>query len=1235
MKFYPTIILVVLLTSGCATYKVKTALPPSVLKSWEAADVSHTFYLIGDAGKSPKGEMNAVLKALQEDLNQAPKNSTVIFLGDNSYPVGLPSKKQYPEVHATAKHHLNAQLATLEGYEGRVIFIPGNHDWYSKGLKGLKRQEEYINSKRNQKEVFLPQNGCPLQKVNISDDIVVIAIDTQWYLEDWNKHPTINDDCALKDREQFFEELGGLIKKNRDKTTILALHHPMFTYGPHGGQFSFRRHLFPSKGTIPLPILGTLANVLRRTTGVSNADMTHKKYNELKKRLVTLAQYSEKVVFASGHEHTLQYIVEENTPQIVSGSGAKKGAARLLNGSQFATGKMGYAILKVHKNGASRVSFFGIEANTKQKLFETNVLPSDKTPTPYEGPTSFEPYVEASVYTDEEVEKSKFFKKVWGARYRKYYATKVKAPTVDLDTLYGGLVPIRKGGGHQSKSLRLQHKDGRQFVMRALRKSAELYLQALAFQQKYIVGEFEDTFTEAILKDFYTGAHPYAPFTVGTLSDAIGVYHTNPKLFYIPKQRALSDYNLEFGDELYMIEEHVSEGHDDLESYGKAKKIRSTDDLMKKLRKDEDYRLDAKAYIKARLFDMLLGDWDRHVDQWRWAQFKDSTGQKIFKPIPRDRDQVFSIMGDGALMNFATRTVASLKLFEGFQEEIRSVKGFNSSVMTHALDRALLSETQLQDWIDQARYIQTHIDASVIDAAFQHFPEEVRDATVAKIKHILLARKRNLVQTAEAYYKVLNKYSIITGTDKDDHFVITPLEDGKLVVTAYRIKRGRKADVFFEKVFDPIYTKELWIYGLDDDDIFEVKGNKGRIKIRLAGGQNNDSYRIDKAAKGVHLYDFRTKPNAYNAVFAGKVHNTNDYETNTYQFLKVKASSNQFLPTVGFNPDDGLRLGFVNTYTFNGFRKNPFTEQHKINAAYYFATSGFDFGYHGEFAHILEGVNLELQARFTSPNFATNFFGFGNDTPNFDDDLSLNFNRVKLRQIQLFPSLVWRGFLDSKITLGVSYEHFEVEETADRFIEGFFTGAGRDTSQDFFGINGAYSYSNTDNEAFPTMGMSFSVHGGYTINLEDTNRTFGYFIPNLSLDYRLTPNGKLVLATNVKGHFNLGNGYEFYQGASIGANNGLRGFRFQRFTGKTAYFQNTDLRISFRERRTGILPVTPGIFSGFDYGRVWFPEQESDTWHTSYGGGFFVNGADILSLNAGLFGSTDGLRFTFGLGFGF
>ena len=73
----------------------------------------------------------------------------------------------------------------------------------------------------------------------------------------------------------------------------------------------------------PTPILGCALNILRKTSGVTDTDQQNKKYNELRNRIITIAQENEKILFITGHEHGLQYIVSDSLPQIVNGSGSK------------------------------------------------------------------------------------------------------------------------------------------------------------------------------------------------------------------------------------------------------------------------------------------------------------------------------------------------------------------------------------------------------------------------------------------------------------------------------------------------------------------------------------------------------------------------------------------------------------------------------------------------------------------------------------------------------------------------------------------------------------------------------------------------------------------------------------------------------------------------------------------------------------------------------------------------
>ena len=104
-RFYLTTF-VLLFLSSCATYKAKYAEQDWAKPNSDKAEPIHTFYLIGDAGKSPIGDMNTTLKAFKKKLDDADKTSTAIFLGDNIYPAGFPDKKEYPEKHAVAKNHL-------------------------------------------------------------------------------------------------------------------------------------------------------------------------------------------------------------------------------------------------------------------------------------------------------------------------------------------------------------------------------------------------------------------------------------------------------------------------------------------------------------------------------------------------------------------------------------------------------------------------------------------------------------------------------------------------------------------------------------------------------------------------------------------------------------------------------------------------------------------------------------------------------------------------------------------------------------------------------------------------------------------------------------------------------------------------------------------------------------------------------------------------------------------------
>jgi hypothetical protein len=1226
-RFTPIFIFVFLLAS-CATFKMQT-LENQEFKNIETSKIAHTFFLIGDAGNSALNKKDKALSYLEEEIKNANSNSTLIFLGDNVYEKGIPKKDS--KEYKLAKHRLKVQTDIGEKFSGKTIFIPGNHDWYN-GLKGLKREEKLVE-KALGKNSFLPENGCPLKKVEISKDINLILIDTHWFITNWNNHPGINEDCEIKTREKFFDEFEGLVKKSRGKTTLIAMHHPMFTNGPHGGFYSFKNHMKP------LPILGSVKNILRKTSGIVNVDQQNKNYNLLKKRIVTISQANEKVIFISGHEHSLQYIVRDNIPQIVSGSGSKKSATKNVNGGKFSYGSEGFSRLDIYENGASIVHFFSVKE--KEIVYQTNVFKADNAV----GLNNFSNLdlssKKASIYTKAETSKNSTYKFLWGKRYRKYFGTEIDAPTVNLDTLHGGLMPIRKGGGHQSKSLRLQDKNGREYVMRALRKNAVQYIQAVAFKDQYVENQFSNTASEGLLMDIFTASHPYAPFTIEKLAETVDIYHTKPVLFYVPKQEKLGEFNTDFGNELYMIEERPSDGHEDKKNFGFSSKIISTDDLRKNLAKDEKYSLDEASYIKARLFDMLIGDWDRHQDQWRWAAFK-KDGTIFYKPIPRDRDQAFSIFGDGLLLNFVTKAIPGLRGMQSYTSDIKNPASFNLS--GYPLDQFLIKNADKKLWDTQVKILQSQITNAIIDEAFKKFPKEVNDETINIIKKKLQGRRKNLQKISNQYFEHLNSFQIITGTNKDDLFEIERLTDFKTKITGYRIKNGKKGTVFHQKIYQKSLTKEIWVYGLDDKDRFIVKGEttKNHIKLKIIGGLGNDIFEINNP-KNTKVYDHKTKKNTFLTKGISKKL-TDDYETNTFNYRKLKSSQNLIAPAMWFNPDDGIKVGLKNSYTVNGFERNPFSNQHIISGFYYFATKGFELKYTGEFANVYKKWNLGIEANITSPNYARNFFGYGNNSYNLEasERVDKDYNRVKIQKTNVGSFLQWRGHLGAKFKAGAYYQSYNVQRTAGRFLETQFVPNNRIFSQqEFLNLEVNYHYKHTDNIAFSTLGLEFDTKLGHTNNINE-NRSFSYTSSSLAIDHRLIPNGKLVFATKVKGHFIFGNDFEFYQAAVLGAREGLRGYRRERFAGKNAFYHTSDIRWNMRQVKTNLLPINLGLYVGFDYGKVWETPNSltvnpfsTRALNTSYGGGFFINAVDMITANLGVFKSDDGARLTVGVGFKF
>lgn len=1151
-------------------------------------EISHTFYALGNTGESnAKENLKVVLEGLENNTKNNTEQSTLLFLGNSL-------QTDNGEIKDVASLQLQASFA--EAFKGNSVFISGEEEWKD-GMDNLREIEKTIDDLVG-KNTFQPERGCATERIKINDEVDVIIVDSQWAIMNWDAYPTINQHCDIKTKEEFYVELESDIKKSEGKTVILAMHHPVESLGLTGSQFSF---------------------------GVNPQDVSNVHYKELSERIITIARQTKNVILLSAHDNSLQYFDIKGIPNIISGSGSATSKVGTFKDG-FSSSELGFTKITQFKDGSVWVSFYDASNQFQNAVFSKEIRPSYKMVVAqdykeYDSPQ----YVSKSIYTEEELERSGFYKALWGEHYRDDYSTEIKIKTALLDTLYGGLKPLRKGGGHQTNSIRLVDKSGRQFAMRSAKKSALRFIQYFLFKTEYLEAEIEETYFIQLLQDYWTTANPYGSLTIGDLADAVGILHPNPKLYYIPKQSALGKYNNNYGDNIYFIEERLSDGQEDIVSLGAGDKIINTLELFEELRSKDDVTIDERLYIRTRIFDNLIGDWDRHADQWKWSETEDENGKMHYKPIPRDRDQVYSDF-DGFILGALTTLTPPLRFMQRYDEDYNHVKWYNDA--GDDVDLAVLKNHKRNDWLEEAQFIKANITDEVIEKAFSNLPPEIDQEKVARVKKALKGRLANIEDNANDMYEYLARCILITGTDKEDKFIITRMPDGKTRIVGERHTQKEMGEIFWDVTYDKKDTKEIWLYGLAADDHFRIEGEGNRnIHLKIIGGNGNDIYEAINR-KNVKVYDHKKEDNTFNEPVKKML--SDNYDMNTYYFKKHRRDLSNITPLLGFDPDDGLGLGAMFNYQKNSLVRNPFTDEHHIGLTYFYETSSVNAKYSGEFAYIFDKINFGLEASYSSPSYTDNFFGFGNETIDFEDEFGRDFNRVRTQRLSVMPSLIFRGYQGSVISLGVRYDNYEIENTADRFIAQADINPENFNGQDFGSIEASYEYDNLKGAVVSKSGLGFKLTAGYTSNLENSNG-FGYLIPEARIATKLDNRGNFILASKVKSQINLDNDFEFYQGATIGGNDGLRGFRNERFTGKRSLYHSTDLRVSLGRLRNGIIPITIGAYGGFDYGRVWLENDNSDEWHTSPGGGLYFKIGGFTALNLAYFDSDDGGRITFGL----
>lgn len=818
----------------------------------------------------------------------------------------------------------------------------------------------------------------------------------------------------------------------------------------------------------------------------------------------------------------------------------------------------------------------------------------------------------AVVVASDKYEAGGFHRWLAGDNWRDVWSTPIKVEVLDLARFAGGLTPTKSGGNQQTTSLRFLGRDGVEYQFRPVFKDR------LAMIEPY-----EHTIVAAFFRDGLSALHPTAPLAAAPILRAAGILHPTPVLYVMPNDPALGEFRKEFAGKLGAIEERALMPKEGL-GLGGAIDIIDSDDLLERLNKDPSQRVNARAFLTARLIDVFVNDNDRHRYQWRWAHVPSrlagstTADDVLWQPIPRDRDAVF-VNHRGALMSIARRFKSNLVSFDADYPNIAAME-----TAALELDRRLLVELDGAAWDSISGWLKTIITDAVIDSAVRRMPREYATSN-AEIAAKLRSRRDKLPQAARQYYAYLARLPEIHAPDSDDR--ATLMRDGSDVIV--RIQRdGRRP--WFERRFVATETREIRLYLHGGADRAVVRGSgKSGIFLRIVGGNGDntliDSSTVDGRHRLTRLYD------------NGRVGDVTYGKDTTFDRLPwIKAYGNRIPPVRDrgwrtgptFHVGGGAGLGIVGKIGVErkhyGFRYVPYKSKASLDLEYATGVNGFRVAFGADRRVESTQLHYLFDAEATQLSMVQ-FRGFGN-TVDDSDDL---FFDVKQVQWIARPAIGFALGPRGDLSLGPIVKYVVTDSVANRFIaEEHPLGFPR------FGQAGMQLALTQDTrDSAWSRGVVVRATASYYPRVWDVERPFGDVSALVStyFTFPILTRPTLALRGGAKKVFGDA---PYYEAAFVGGRTSLRAMHRQRFAGDAALHGTTELRVPLA-RVNYILPWSFGAIGFMEAGRVYVNGESPGTWHSARGIGGWIGllgprtAVHILRTNRAE------RRLVFGLGFAF